>query len=429
VDRSLAHLVRDTAVHRSVYLDPDIFAYELERIFGSTWVYVAHESELPETGDFKRATIGLNPIIVVRGADAQVHVVFNRCAHRGVTVCQAQAGHTSFFRCAYHGWTYDLSGNLTGAPFPKAYDDSFDRTLFGLRPVPRVESYRGFVFACLDANVCGLREWLAGAAEYIDAFTDSSPTGSIVARSGSQRYWYKGNWKLQVEGSVDGYHPYVLHKTFFDMQTRRSGQRSDMYSREDTASFVAGLGNGHAVVDSRPEFAKSNVFLERMRMSPGGPELIADLERQYGADQARELVGRVGGNGFNIVIFPNLVLIQAQIRVIQPIAVDRTEVQIWPVTLDGVPARLNQMRLRAHELFFGPAGFGSPDDLEAFNRTQAGLAASPVEWMDFSRGTARERRDGERVTGEVTDETHQRDIYRTWLRLMAGVSNPALAVT
>jgi hypothetical protein len=111
-------------------------------------------------------------------------------------------------------------------------------------------------------------------------------------------------------------------------------------------------------------------------------------------------------------------LIQAQIRVIRPLAHDRTNVEIRPTTLGGVPDRVNSLRLRAHELFFGPAGFGSPDDLEAFNRTQAGLEARHVEWLDFSRGRSRERNEPGRVVGEVTDETHQRGIYREWRRLM-----------
>ena len=191
-----------------------------------------------------------------------------------------------------------------------------------------------------------------------------------------------------------------------------------MYSSETTTAFVAALGNGHAVVDSRAEFLASNVFFERVRMSPGGPELIAELEQQYGAQAARELLSKTGGNGFNLMVFPNLVLIQAQIRVIQPLAYDRTNVEIRPTTLGGVPDRVNQLRLRSHELFFGPAGFGSPDDLEAFNRTQAGLEARHVEWLDFSRGLGRERLDHARVVGEITDETHQRGIYREWRRLM-----------
>ena len=388
-------LVRDDAVHRSAYVDPTIFALEMERIFERTWVYVGHESELPEPGDFKTTTIGLNPVIVARAPDGEIGVYYNRCAHRGVTLCQTAAGNAAFFRCAYHGWT-----------------------------VARVASYRGFIFACIDERVDDLPTWLAGAAPYLDAFADSSPTGKLDTSAGVHRYFYNGNWKLQVDGSVDGYHPYILHKSFFDLQNQRSGKRSDMYSSETTTAFVAALGNGHAVTDSRAEFLKSNVFFERVRMSPGGPELIAELEQQFGADGARELLSRTGGTGFNLMVFPNLVLIQAQIRVIQPLAHNRTNVEIRPTTLGGVPDRVNHLRLRSHELFFGPAGFGSPDDLEAFNRTQVGLQARHVEWLDFSRGRSRERLERAGIVGEITDETHQRGIYREWRRLMNAAGVP-----
>lgn len=412
-------LVRDDAVHRSAYVDEAVFALELERIFGATWVYVAHESELPNPGDFKTTRIGRDPVIVSRAADGEIVVLYNRCAHRGLTVCQPRSGSATFFRCAYHGWTYDSGGNLTGTPFPNGYDTGFERSAFGLRRIPRVAAYRGFVFACPEPDVGPLREWLGNAAEHLDAFTDASPTGTISARAGVHRYHYQGNWKLAVEGAADGYHPYVLHKSFFDWQNARSGKRSDMYSRDGTASYVAALGNGHMLADSRPEFLGSNVFYERTRMSPGGPELIAELESSYGVEETKQLLSEAGGTGFNLMVFPNLILIQAQIRVVFPEAVDRTAVEVYPTTLDGVPERVNQMRLRAHELFHGPAGFGSPDDLEAFNRTQRGLAAAEVEWLDFSRGRSRERRDGDRIVGQVTDETHQRGMYRQWKRMMA----------
>jgi len=420
-------LIRDGAVHRNAYVDPAIFALEMERIFGATWVYVAHESELPNPGDFKTTTIGRNPVIVSRTVNGDVVVFYNRCAHRALTVCETGFGNTSFFRCPYHGWTYDSAGSLMGAPFPNAYDPSFNKTTYSLQRVAKVDAYRGFIFACMDANVCGLREWLGNVTEYLDAFTDASPTGKISARAGVHRYHFAGNWKLALDGSVDGYHPYVLHKSFFDWQTERSGKRSDMYTREGTTSYVAALGNGHALGDSRQEFLGSNVFYERTRMSPGGPELIAELERSYGADGTKQLLSEAGGTGFNLMVFPNLILIQAQIRVVFPVSVDRTNVEVRPTTLDGIPAKVNQMRLRAHEIFHGPAGFGGPDDLEAFNRTQRGLQAAEVEWLDFARGRNRERAEDGRVVGQITDETHMRGIYRQWLQMMRGASQLAAA--
>jgi phenylpropionate dioxygenase-like ring-hydroxylating dioxygenase large terminal subunit len=411
-------LVQDDRVHRNLYTSPDIFAAEMERIYRSVWVYVAHASEIPDAGDFKTTYVGLSPVIVARSRDGSVSVLLNRCAHRGLTVCQQQSGNAAAFRCAYHTWTYDLKGALIGTPYPKGYDEGFDRNDFGLGTAPRVAEYRGFIFASFNPGVGSLTEWLGPATEYIDGMVDASPVGKLRARSGTYRYEYRGNWKLQLEGSVDGYHPYLLHKSFFDMQDRHTGKHSDIYSREDTSAACVDLGNGHSALDSRAEFLKRDIFVERVRMGPGGADAIAELEAVHGAGGARDILRKMSNTGFNLAIFPNLILIQTQIRVIRPIAHDVTRVEITPTTLEGVPQRLNQMRLREHEIFFGPSGFGSPDDLEAFTRTQTGIAAEGMEWMDFSRGKGRERPAGDRVLGHVTDETHQRGIYREWRRLM-----------
>ena len=421
-------LIEDERVHRDIYVRDDIFEAEMDRIFGSLWVYVAHESEIPEPGDFKTTFIGKSPVIVTRSADGSISVLLNRCAHRGLTVCQARAGNANVFRCAYHSWSYDTKGALIGVPYPKGYDEGFQRSDYGLGGTPRVESYRGFVFASFNPHVGPLTEWLGGATDFIDSFVEASPVGEMSARSGTYRYHYDGNWKLQLDGSIDGYHPYLLHKSFFDMQDAHSGRRSDIYNREETTAAAVALGHGHGALDSRAEFLRSNVFYERVRMAPGGAAIVADLEREHGADGARALIGRTVGNGFNLLVFPNLAIIQTQIRVIFPISAGRTNVEVTPMTLKGIPQELNRMRLRSHELFFGPAGFGSPDDLEAFVRTQAGLAARESPWIDLSRGRSRERVDGDRSFGHVSDENHQRGIYRQWKASMAAAA-PSLALS
>src|SRR5438093_5846783 len=98
-------LVKEDAVHRTLYTDPDIFIEEMRRIFGRTWVFVAHESEVPNPGDFKTDTMAGQPIIVSRHTDGRVYVLFNRCMHRGATVCELPSGNSSHFRCPYHAWT------------------------------------------------------------------------------------------------------------------------------------------------------------------------------------------------------------------------------------------------------------------------------------------------------------------------------------
>ena len=130
-------LVQDDRIHASLYTDPQIFADELERVFHRGWVFVGHDSEVPRPGDFVTRHLGTEPVIMARGQDGTIAVLVNRCAHRGTMVCAAERGHTRTFTCPYHGWTYDLGGELLGAPYPGGYA-GFDKSRHGLTRAPRV---------------------------------------------------------------------------------------------------------------------------------------------------------------------------------------------------------------------------------------------------------------------------------------------------
>src|SRR5262245_60051649 len=134
--RSYDHLVRADAVHGDVYTDPAIFREEQSQIFGRCWVYIGHESEVPTSGDYKRSLLGQQPVILCRDRQSRVHVLFNRCRHRGALVCVDDAGNADGFRCDYHGWHYRLNGDLAGVPYADAYNGDLDRTAFGLTRPP-----------------------------------------------------------------------------------------------------------------------------------------------------------------------------------------------------------------------------------------------------------------------------------------------------
>ena len=121
--RVIADLItEDWRVHASIYTDPAIFSLEQERLFRGPWLYVAHESEVREPGDYKTTFAGTQPVVVARGADdGVVRVLLNRCRHRGATVCNAEFGNANYFRCPYHGWTYRNTGELIGFPFKAGY--------------------------------------------------------------------------------------------------------------------------------------------------------------------------------------------------------------------------------------------------------------------------------------------------------------------
>lgn len=195
--RLIDALVREDRVQRRLFTDPAIFELEIEKIFHGTWVYVCHEAEIPQPGDFRRGRVGLDPVIVVRDNAGELNVLVNACRHRGVTVCQPERGHARHFACAYHGWTYDLRGNLAAVPFQEGQRAGFRRDDFGLIRLPRVESFAGFVFASFNAAVPPLIEHLGGAAPYLEAFSSCrrvdacrwtpASTSTATAATGNRR--------------------------------------------------------------------------------------------------------------------------------------------------------------------------------------------------------------------------------------------------
>src|SRR5713101_7649282 len=185
-------------VNRQAFLSPEICSLQKERIFERCWIYAGHESEVPNPGDFCSRRVAGRPVILVRGDDGKVRILLNTCTHRGTLVCREQTGNARTFQCPYHAWTYNTRGELVGVPGEDAYSPAFDKKALNLREPPRVESYRGFVFLNLNPAGESLRDYLAGATEFLDLVCDQSEVGMEVVR-GSQLYSIRANWKLLVE--------------------------------------------------------------------------------------------------------------------------------------------------------------------------------------------------------------------------------------
>ena len=408
---------RPEKVHRSIYLDADTHDAEMANIFARTWVYVGHESEIPGPGDFQTRWIGNQPVILTRDAGGQVRVLLNRCSHRAAVVCHEASGTTKHFRCGYHGWTFRTDGTLIGATYADGYrDGDLDGDELSLGAAPRVDSYRGLVFASLSSVGQSLGEHLGHAREFLDLFCDLSPSGDIAMTKTKHRYSYPGNWKLQTENGVDAYHAGFVHAAYLETVGGRDNPMISVFHGQSDGESVA-LGNGHSALDFRPQLGD---FFERMiRRNDEGEDYYQSLVDRLGHERATEVVRTNGGLGFNILIYPNLLIIQTQLRVMHPRGVTSTEVDLHPTTLVGAPDSINQSRLRGHEGFYGPAGGGAPDDLEMFRRVADGLAVSSMEWLRLHRGMGRARvLDDGREVGHITDEGPQREFYRQWHRDM-----------
>jgi len=423
---TLRSLVPPGWVHSTVYTDPKIFDLEMERIFHTGWLFIGHESEIAFAGEFKRRQMGRQPVIFVRGQDSEIRVFLNRCRHRGAVVCEVDEGRDNFFRCWYHGWTYSNAGELVSVSGPDGYGSSFDARENGLTPVPRIENYRGFVFAALSKNVIPLEEYLGGAAKMIDILIDAAPSGELSVRAGYNRTTYKGNWK-QV--GMDGYHPLFVHASVLATWERDADSGHSLGATHsanpfsfDGISETRDFGHGHTMLDFRQHRLKhGGKYRSLLENTLGGTDYIEALYAEHDVAWADVLLAMAGDP--HVGVFPNLQLINNQIRIVNPVSVDETEVVMFPVLFSKASTEINALRLRQHESFYGPAGSGSTDDAEIFERVQRGLGASLDPWINISRGMERERVDDDgTIVGHISDEVPQRAQMGQWLAMMADAS-------
>jgi len=404
-------------VHRSTLVDPRILELEQRRIFDVCWIYVGHESEVRAPGDFKTRTICGRPVILCRDNKNNVRVFLNTCRHRGTVVCREPEGNAKHYVCFYHGWTYDRDGNLYAVPRQSAYPPNFNKGEFGLKEPPRVASYRGFVFLNFDAAAIALEEYLAGAREYIDLVIDQSPSQQMEVLQGTQEYDIRANWKLLVENSFDDYHLLTTHSTWLNY-LKSSGvemKRPEKGHLLPAHGVGKDLGNGHAVIDNvnfrgRPVARWIPIYGEAAK--PELERIRAELVARLGEARAT----RVADTNRNLVIFPNLVLNDGSsvtIRTFHPFAPDRMRVRAWAFGPTEETPTARAVRLDSFLTFYGPGGFATPDDIEALESVQAGLATyREVQWSIMTRGMAKE---GEQLN---TDELHLRAFWVQWDKLM-----------
>jgi phenylpropionate dioxygenase-like ring-hydroxylating dioxygenase large terminal subunit len=431
-NEQLAMLVQPDRVHRSVYADAAIFELEMERIFGRAWLLLGHASQVPAAGDYFTTRMGREPVIVVRSDDGEIGVLVNRCAHRGTTVCAEGRGHVERFVCPYHGWSYDRAGALKAVPLAASFPQGKLAEL-RLKAAPRVAAYRGFLFASLSAEGESLAEFLGPAKASLDDFVDRAPEGELEVMGGVFKHAYNGNWKLMLENHLDGVHPAWVHASsvavarnapepgkpgeehYYDIavrQMRQNGAPESVW--EATGIWTTPRGHGYMGDyhdDSRLVAGLGNPVFEEYRSA---------LIKEHGAEKADRIL-RV--TLWNTILYPNASFMSQfrQLRLIHPLAVDRSVVYTYSFRMKHAPARMFRDTIAFSNVVNGTGSWVLTDDLEVYERIQRGFSSGAVEWAYIGRGHGRDLAEpGGAVRGATgTSELFIRGQMRAWLDYMS----------
>ena len=445
--QALQALVRPDEVHRALYLDPAVFDLEMRQLWRNTWIYLGHDSQVPQPGDFYATQVAREPLIMIRGADGLVRVLPNRCAHKGTKLLGAVNGRCAggVIRCPYHGWTYRTDGGLRTVPLKGGYEGTgFEQSAAsqGLRPVTSF-NYRGFVFVRLAPVGVGFHEFFGESLSSIDNMVDRSPVGRLEVAGGVLRYLHDCNWKMFVENLNDAMHPMVAHESSAGT-ARRLWEAESATGNELGAGGELTVGREPArgakptpmVIEQFVPFVNGYDFFEKMgvKVYDNGHSYtgvnfsihskysgVGEYERRmveaYGEERAHAILGEAR---HNTVYYPSLTIkgaIQA-IRVVRPLSVDKTLIESWTFRLVGAPDELLARTSTYTRLINSPTSVVGHDDLHCYRSIQQGLSAGDSDWVSLHRNHTLAEAEPVEGTYGATSEAPMRGQYRAWAKFM-----------
>ncbi|MEH2523198.1 MULTISPECIES: aromatic ring-hydroxylating dioxygenase subunit alpha [unclassified Bradyrhizobium] len=424
---ALRALVRDQEVHRDVYVSEEVFQLEMEHMFPNSWVYVGHDSQVPNPGDYFGTTIGTQPVLLVRHTDGKVHVLHNRCPHKGTRITSETCGNTGkFFRCPYHAWSFKTDGSLLAIPLKKGYENTgFEQSHAapGMAPVRHVRNYRGFVFAKINDGGLDFEEFFGESLSSFDNMIDRSPVGQLKVAGGVLRYMHNCNWKMLVENQTDTCHPMVAHEssagTVVEVWKKAPPGTKKPMAVEIIAPFMSpyeffenmGIriwdnGHGHTGVHHSIHSDYSAV-----------PGYFEKMKAAYGEARAKAILDE---NRHNTVYFPNI-MIKGPIQLLRhfkPIAANKTLVESWTFQLVDAPDMLLERTLMYNRLINAPTSIVGHDDLEMYERAQEGLHSNGNEWVNLQRLYSPDEAGQTNVAVNGTSEWPMRHQFRAWTKFM-----------
>jgi phenylpropionate dioxygenase-like ring-hydroxylating dioxygenase large terminal subunit len=420
-------------ISREIFVNDDIYAEEQTRVFARSWLFVGHESQIPNPGDFFVSCMGEESVILCRDRAGQVHVFLNSCRHRGMKVCRYDDGNTTVFTCPYHGWSYGTDGALVGVPyFREAYRSELDKSKWGLVEVAQLCVYKGTVWANWDAGAPPFLEYLGEFRRFLDLTLDgwAGGEGGTEILSGIQKWRIPCNWKFPAENFCgDSYHN-ISHRSVDLVGIGPSGTgRRDMQERQMARRLhIAFPERGH----------QTGVYvLPKGQSTPPAYQHSAIVTEYFAhceAERRKQLGewGRVTGSPGEI--FPNTALHPRQPRSIavwHPRGAHQTEVWRWYLVDKSAPVEIKHFLRDYYIRYSGPAGMTEQDDMENWNYAHAasrGVIARRYPYT-YEQGLGTEvddyECDGLRIPGWIIDiteakssEHNLRNLYRRWSQFM-----------
>ena len=422
------YLSDDGLISREIFFDSDIYHKELERVFARAWLFLGHENQVPDAGDYFTNYMGEDPVIIWRDRGGKIRVFLNSCRHRGMRLCRTDFGNASHFTCPFHGWSYSSEGALTGVPFLKdAYFGDLDRKKWGLYEVAKVESYRGLLFANMDTDCISLDEFLGDLKWYLDVLL-SRTLGEIEILPGRQRYRCKTNWKIAGENFAgDTYHLPYSHGSLFRVDAPLLNPVSYMNS-PNLYSVTTKHGHGLCGVSAAGERFEADLKLAE-ELGVEAREYVEETKRRLDEAVSREqadVYTLAFGNIFPNFSFNNFSALRPYgFYLWHPKGPSEIEAWQWSGVDSEAPDSIKELCRKMFQRQQAAAGIAGQDDTENFEQVTEATRGVVGQSLDFNyqMGFGHEDKiiSPSKLPGKLGpyySEQGQRNYYKYWAEMM-----------
>jgi phenylpropionate dioxygenase-like ring-hydroxylating dioxygenase large terminal subunit len=425
-------LIEEDRVHKAVYTDQAVFDKEIENIFHKKWIYIGHESQVPNPGDYWTTWVGHERMILVRGTDEKVHVLYNRCPHRGALICNNHHGNAGRnFRCPYHAWQFHFDGSLRQVPMKQGYDGIIDMQDPQLQMVraERQDSYRGFVFASLAAEGEDLPTYLGpGGRQAFDDMANRAPEGEVQIVANCFRIMQHSNWKIFLENQLDAVHPSITHQSTGDA----AAAMQKVFAEKEGApppmgyQFLADFTLPFDKWDSLETLGHANghsLLTGYMGLRPRDPVTVAHEEALTKVHGEKRMDEILSANLHHAIVYPCLSVQPPlqQLRAVRPLGPNKTLTEIWHFRLKGAPEGIYDRSAAYYYHVNSPSTMVNADDLNNFRAIQDGLNMEHGgDWVSLHRNNGQDKRDDQGVlhSSNGMSELPMRNMFAAWKQFM-----------